>query len=221
MKSLAIAMATLLVGSVSLAGSPTTDVATQRPLTQNDSREGSSADIPGRDTINESDAEFLKDFARLNAAQVERGKLAKWKAKDAEVKAFAIAMIDSRSQTLGQIQKIAAKANVDVEAEPNLMQKTRSVVLDVNVGASFDKAYMKAMVKEHEKVIEMLEEEIQNGQDENVKQFASDALRDVQKHLKVAQDLRAKVSVDKYESEAVAQSDSSNKDKVVKAAATH
>lgn len=219
MKCLAIGMATLLVGSASFAGSPTQD-ATAQP-TRLESVVGAAPENSRARTINRADEKFLQDFAQVNAAEVNTGKLAKWKAKDAEVKAFAIHMIDTRSKTIGKVQKIAAQVNVGVEAEPDFMQKAKSAILDVSVGGSFDRAYMKATVKEHEKVIEMLEEEIKNGQDASVKQFASEALRDVQKHLKVAEDLRAKVFTDEEdESESLARNDSSNKDKAAKSVST-
>lgn len=81
---------------------------------------------------------------------------------------------------------------------------------------------MKAMVKEHEEVIEMIEEEINNGKDASVKQFASEALRDMQNHLKVAQDLRAKVFTDEEdESESLARNVSSNTAKATKSVGTH
>jgi tetratricopeptide (TPR) repeat protein len=71
------------------------------------------------------------------------------------------------------------------------MQKAKSAMLDINVGASFDRAYMKATVNDYQKVIEMLEREITDGQDASIKQLASESLADVQEHLKMAQDLLA------------------------------
>jgi putative membrane protein len=98
------------------------------------------------------------------------------------------------------------------------MQKARAALLDINVGGSFDRAYMKETVKEHEKLIEMLEREINDGQDASVKQFASEALSDAQQHLQMAQDLRVKVYADENTRRTLKRNDSSDAEKV---AATH
>jgi putative membrane protein len=143
---------------------------------------------------NRQDEKFLKNFAQANAAEVETGKIALEHAQNSEVKKFAQHMIDDHSKTIGKVEAIASKTNVNVKAEPDLMHKAKASLLDNKDGAKFDQAYVKAMVDDHEKVVEMLQEQIREGQDAGVKQLASQALPDVQKHLKMAQDLYANVS---------------------------
>jgi putative membrane protein len=214
--AIAIAIATVLAGSAALAQEPSTRPGGVTGTTSGDSR----ADNPNRDNTNRTtdrnttgaqtgnnagnrntmdstnrpDEKFLKDFAQANAAEVETGKIAQEKAQNAEVKAFAKHMVDDHSKTIGKVESIASKANVDVKAKPDLIQKAKATLLENRDGANFDAAYMKAMVNDHEKVVEMLQKEIREGQDPSVKQLASQALPDVQKHLKMAQDLHAKVS---------------------------
>jgi putative membrane protein len=192
---LAIAIATVLLGSTAFS---------QQPLQEGDSQ----AETRSRDT-NRSDERFLKDFAQINAAAVYTGTTAEWKAEYAEVKAFATHVVDTHSQTIGKIAAVAAQTHIDVKAKPDFMQKAKSAMLDINVGASFDRAYMKATVNDYQKVIEMLEREITDGQDANIKQLASESLSDVQENLKMAQDLLAIVSDEENASRSLARSDSS------------
>jgi len=199
--ALAFVIATVLVGSSALAQQPSTQPIAEQsalqntvPNTLNDTTSGNTqADSSHQPKANRLDARFLKDFAQINAAVVETGKTAEYKADDAEVKAFATQMIDIHSKTIGKVKTMAVQTNVEVKAKPEFMQKVKSAFLDINVGGSFDRAYMTATVDDYEKVVEMLEREIKDGQDANIKQLASEALSDVQEHLKIAQDLRAKV----------------------------
>ena len=199
---LSIAIATVLLGAV-VAQQP---LYAQQPLQEGNSQ----AATLSHDTTNRSDERFLKDFAQINAAEVYTGTTAEWKAEYAEVKAFATQVVDTHSQIIGKIAALAAQTNIDVKAKPDFMQKAKSAMLDINVGASFDRAYMKAMVDDYQKVIEMLEREIKDGQDANVKQLAAEALSDVQEHLQVAQDLYAKVYDEKNASIFLTRSDSSS-----------
>lgn len=60
-------------------------------------------------------------------------------------------------------------------------------------GDAFDKAYMADMVKDHKKDIADFQKESSNGQDSDVKQFASQTLPTLQDHLKQAQTVAPKV----------------------------
>jgi putative membrane protein len=203
--SLAIAIATILAGSAALAQQPATnpDVAGTPPSTPHTDYRTTSpvtTDHTAADTTNHPDEKFLKEFAHANAAEVEVGKLAADKAQNADVKAFAKHMVDDHSKTISKVESIASKTNVDVKAKPDLMHKAKSELLEMKSGTNFDRAYMKAMVDDHTKVVEMLQKEIRDGRDASVKELASKALPEVQKHLKMAQDLHAKVSNEKYSS---------------------
>jgi putative membrane protein len=217
--TLVIAIATALVGSVALAEHPTKHPLTSHPPHQegvNVTTTGNSrADTVNRGTTNRSDERFLKDFSQVAAAEVDISRTAMHKAEDDEVKAFATQMVDAHSKTIGKVDVIATQANVDVKAKPDFMQIAKSTfIIDINVGESFDRAYMKAMVNDHEKIIAMLEQEIKDGQDENVKQFALETLPDVRKHLTMAQDLRSKVIAKQNANRSLPPNDSSTAEKL-------
>jgi predicted outer membrane protein len=145
-------------------------------------------------SVNRADARFLKDFAQVNAAKVDTAQLAEWKAEDDRVKTFATQMVATHAQTIAKIAKIAAQTNIIVKAKPSFIQNTKSAILDISVGDSFDTAYMKGMINDAEKTIELLETEIRDGQDASIKHLALDSLTDARSNLKMVQDLRAQVS---------------------------
>lgn len=184
--TLAIAFfaATMLIGPAAFA---------ERPSIQS-SAQSSARSSTTSQSVNRADARFLKDFAQVNAAKVDTGQLAEWKAEDARVKAFATQMVATHSQTIATIAKIAAQTNIVVKAKPSFVQNTKSAILDINVGDYFDTAYMKGMINDAENTIDLLEIEIRDGQDASIKRFALDSLTDVRNKLKMAQDLRTQVS---------------------------
>jgi putative membrane protein len=61
------------------------------------------------------------------------------------------------------------------------------------VSWSSDKAYMDAMVKDHEKDLTEFQEEAKDGSDPDVKKFADDTAKVVQEHLDLAKQTQSKL----------------------------
>jgi putative membrane protein len=55
-------------------------------------------------------------------------------------------------------------------------------------GADFDKTYMQAMVKDHQKDINEFQKEANNGSNADLKAFAAQTLPTLQEHLRMAQE---------------------------------
>jgi putative membrane protein len=228
--TLAMAIATVLVGSMAieplaLAQQPSMQPATQELSNQElsnqegvgpalDGSQGDNVSQSQQHEINRSDEKFLQDFAQANAAGVGKGDLAAWKSENAEVKAFATQIMETNSTNIDKVKTIATEARVDVKAKPDFMQRTKAAFLDISVGDSFDRAYLKAMINDHEEIIKMLEREIKDGQDANVKHLAVEALSDAQQRLLLARELRARVLLDQNASRSLPRSDASGAEKV-------
>ena len=206
--SLAIATAAILAASAAVAqtpgtsdtpaGIPTPGSTSPGPTDPNSQREAdrNSANLNSARTAgvtNHDDKSFLKDFAQANAAEVDAGMLAQRQSQNPDVKSFAKHMVDDHGKTIKQIEAMATSLKIDAKAQPDLMHKAKAALLDGKSGADFDEAYIKAQVSDHQKVVEMLQKEIREGQHPNVKQLASAALPHVQKHLEMAKELQTKV----------------------------
>jgi len=59
-----------------------------------------------------------------------------------------------------------------------------------NKEKNFDKDYVNAMVKDHEKAVKLFERTSKKGDSEEIRQFAGKQLPVLQEHLKMARDLR-------------------------------
>lgn len=60
-------------------------------------------------------------------------------------------------------------------------------------GAAFDRAYAKAMVKDHETDVAAFQKEANAGKDDSLKSFASETLPTLQDHLKQAKEMMKSV----------------------------
>jgi putative membrane protein len=66
-------------------------------------------------------------------------------------------------------------------------------MLKGKTGAEFDKAYVDAMVKDHEEDVKEFQREADKGKDEQIKAFASETLPVIQGHLEKIKAIQSKM----------------------------
>ncbi len=135
------------------------------------------------------DKKFAKEAAIGGMTEVELGKLAVQKASSDAIKQFGQKMIDDHTKANDQLKQIAGKEGIDLPQSLDSKQQSHVDKLAKLSGPAFDKAYMKDMVKDHEKDVNEFKNEAQNGSDPNIKQFASTTLPTLEQHLSAAKDL--------------------------------
>lgn len=145
-----------------------------------------------------TDTDFLKDVAHANLAELEAARQASTKATNTEVKAYAQSMLDEHGKLAKDLSTLAATKNVSLPNEPSLIDKGKLKVLGMRDNASFDKHYVNGMgIDAHEDAIKRFQKEINDGKDADVKAFANNNLANLQRHLQMAKDLKAKLNLDK------------------------
>lgn len=136
------------------------------------------------------DEAFARKAAEGGAAQIALAELAREKTGD-----------DTVMQTAAQIQADHIKANETLKilasqkgwqlpSIPGVEAEATRTRLASLSGAAFDRAYLEAMVNNHEADIKAFEQEAIRGADAAIKRFASDTLPDLRQHLEMA--LRSK-----------------------------
>ncbi|MCI8211338.1 hypothetical protein AUC61_17565 [Pseudomonas sp. S25] len=136
--------------------------------------------------------DFVEDASAKGVAEVEAGKLAQGKSTSADVKAFADMMVKDHTKANEELAKIAASKKLEVSDQAMLMDKAKSMILELRGAKSFDQAYANNQVKAHEQTIELFEKEASDGKDAELKAFASKTLPVLKEHLKHAQALAEK-----------------------------
>ena len=127
------------------------------------------------------DENFVMKAANGGMAEVELGKLAIEKAGSDEVKKFGRRMVDDHSKANDELKSIAEQKGVKLPTKEHTGKW------------SSDKAYIDAMVKDHEKDLAEFQEEAKTGSDPDVKKFAEDTAKMVQEHLDLAKETQSKL----------------------------
>ena len=156
------------------------------------------AALAGGSAIAQSDASATgsaqdKKFAKVAMAggltEIQASQAALQKSNSDDVKKFAQQMIDDHTKLNDQMKPIASQLGVAVPTSP--MPKDQAMIAKMQnlSGDEFDKAYIKAMVKDHTKDDKEFTMEASSGQNADEKAAASQGDQIVKQHLQMAQDL--------------------------------
>jgi putative membrane protein len=135
--------------------------------------------------LSAKDKSFMKEAAQGGMMEVDMGKMAQQKGKSDDVKKIGSRMVTDHSKANAELMAIAKKKGVDLSKEKAKMEHLKD--------ADFDKEYINAMVKDHEKDLAAFQGEAKNGSDADVKAFASKTSEVIKKHLEMVKAAQAKL----------------------------
>ena len=137
------------------------------------------------------DATFYKSAAEGGISEVDLGNLAQQKSTNPGVKEFGAMMVKDHTAANDKLKGIAAKKNISLPTSASLGQMATKAKLEVLSGETFDKSYIKGMIKDHEEDIALFKKEAAAGRDPDAKAFARAALPTLQAHLKKIKSIAA------------------------------
>jgi Predicted outer membrane protein len=158
-----------------------------------DSANEAKLDAPGASqTIqaDEASADFLVKAADMGMAEVELGKLAQEKARNEKVKQFGAMMVNDHTQANNEVKSLASQRNVSLPDSASNEKKKDRDDLAKKSGADFDKAFMKAMVNDHDATINLFEKASNDVKDPAVKTFVDNTLPKLRSHLDSAKTIQ-------------------------------
>ena len=135
------------------------------------------------------DANFVKKVADANMTELQLAKVALENAEKQDVKDFANRMEKDHGNAQNQLKSIAEKMNVPIPEKVSTQHQQTIDRLSKLKGEAFDKAYAKAMVDDHTKVVAMFEKTEGKLQNPDLKKFAQDTLPTLKEHLELAKKL--------------------------------
>lgn len=143
--------------------------------------------------VDESDAKFAVDLASGGMAEVKLSELAMQKSGNADVKSFATMMVKDHGEANKKLMALAATKNITLPTD--LDEDHQKLWNDLNgkSGMDFDKAYVDAMVDGHEKAVKLLQDEVKDAKDADLKMFAQEVLPTVEGHLNTIKGIKAKM----------------------------
>ena len=140
-----------------------------------------AADTTGGSSLSEKDKTFMKKAAKGGMMEVAMGQVAEQKAQSEDVKSFGKRMVTDHGKANDELKSIASKKGFQLPSKEHSIKWTS------------DKAYIDAMVKDHEKDLAEFKEEANSGSDPDVKKFADDTAKMVQEHLDLAKETQGKL----------------------------
>jgi putative membrane protein len=151
-------------------------------------------DQGSRRMLASADTAFALKAAQGGLAEVRLGKLAAGKAASPDVKAFGQHMVDDHTKANEQLKSVAQEERMTLPADVNHEQQATYDQLSKLSGAEFDRAYVKAMVSDHQEDVKDFTKEVKSGQDAKIKAFASQILPVLEQHLEMIKGIRDKLS---------------------------
>jgi putative membrane protein len=147
-----------------------------------------------------SDAQIVEITHAANVGEIEQAKLAEKKSKDARVRKFAAMMVKDHADADAKGMKVAKKASLTPTASPTSESlasdaEGNTTSMKSQTGADFDKAYVDAQVKEHQAVLDAIDQKlVPSAQNADLKMYLGDVRTAVATHLQHAKDLQNDLS---------------------------
>jgi putative membrane protein len=138
-----------------------------------------------------STPEFIQKGAMSDMYEVQAGKLAAEKGQSDAVKQFGQQMVDAHTKTTDELMGIVKSKNIKVDVPTKLESEHQKLIDDLNSASAkdFDKTYASQQVDAHQNAVKLFKKYAENGDDPDVKQFATKTLPAIEHHLDEAKKL--------------------------------
>ena len=145
------------------------------------------APAPAPPPLAAQDQSFLNTVVPGTTTDQQINQLAATKARSPRLKAFASSEVDADTSSLQQLQTIAQSKGATADgAAPQMMQDLLAK-LNADKPAAFDRDYLRGETSIFQTANSAFQDEATNGQDADLKAFATSTLPSVQASLKTLQ----------------------------------
>lgn len=126
---------------------------------------------------------FATKAAAGSIAEMELADLALERASNSNVKALASQIKQDHEQAQQKLRSLAAQKQLKLPEQTDAKHKREKDRLAKLQGSEFDDAYVRAMIKEHQKDVKAFERQAKSGKDAEFKGFANETLPKLRTHL--------------------------------------
>lgn len=180
-----------LLSWASLSSLPTSAQMSPMPTTTSPSQTAPRAEQSGASSINTVDRQFATKAAQSDMTEIQTSQLALRKSKNPQVLSYAREMIQAHTDSSNKLKPIVARLNLAMPE--SLGSENQALVnrLSRLSGTQFDREYTAGQAQGHAKTQAAYQTELQQGQDPDLKAFASEILPVVTMHLEMVQKMTA------------------------------
>lgn len=136
---------------------------------------------------------FIAKAAQGGVAEIQLGQLAHTRATNPDLKNFASRLVLDHTKTNNELNQLASRKGLAMPRELSSEHKVLVDKLTQLPNPEFDRAYADAMIADHQKDVDLYKKQAESGTDPDVKAFAVQTLPSLQEHLKMSQEVRAKL----------------------------
>jgi putative membrane protein len=140
-----------------------------------------------RHAVSPEDKHFMSEAAEGGLAEVELGHLAAEKAATTKVRDLGDRMVRDHSEANDKLKDIARRLGVNVPDHLSATEYAEKTKLSALSGDHFDRAYVNDMLKDHRQDLAEFRREARDGQNPEVKAFASQTLPILEERLRLAE----------------------------------
>ncbi|MCC3406874.1 MAG: DUF4142 domain-containing protein [Microcoleus sp. PH2017_10_PVI_O_A] len=145
-------------------------------------------------SVSSTDTNFVMQAAQSGMLEVQLGRLAVQRGSSSAVKQYGQEMIEEHTRANQELMQLAMQKGVEVPLQMSGQNKALSDRLSGLSGTSFDAAYKQAMIDSHNQAIALFQAQSQQGQDPQLKAWATQKLPNLQAHLQMVNQMLADVS---------------------------
>ncbi|MEG3860129.1 DUF4142 domain-containing protein, partial [Microcoleus sp. herbarium12] len=154
----------------------------------------SSTEKNSPNSLSSRDSNFVMQAGQTGMLEVQLGRLAVQRGSSSAVKQYGQQMIDEHTRVNQELMQLAMQKGIEVPKQMSGQNKALSDRLSGLSGASFDAAYKQAMIDSHNQAIALFKAQSQQGQDPQLKAWATQKLPNLQAHLQMVNQMLADVS---------------------------
>jgi len=171
--------------------SPATEPSNNNPGRSPNSPTG---DQTSPSSLSSRDKTFVMQAGQLGMLEVDLGRLAVQRGSSAGVKQYGQEMVEEHTRANQELMQLAMQKKVELPTAMSSQNKALMERLSGLSGKSFDTAYKQAMIDSHNQAIALFKAQSQQGQDPELKAWATEKLPNLQAHLKMVNQMLADTS---------------------------
>jgi putative membrane protein len=135
---------------------------------------------PGQ--VSSADQKFVEQAASAGLFEVQSAQLAMQKSQDPQVKAHAQHLLRDHQQANNQLRDIAQNQKLQMPTQMLPEQQKMLSELQSKQGKDFDQTFLSQQKQAHEQAIDLFQKEAKSGQNQALKQFASQTVPTLKMH---------------------------------------
>ncbi len=142
-------------------------------------------------SLNTADRQFVSKAAQSDLTEIQSSQLALKRSQNSQVLQYAREMIQAHTDSSNKLKPIATSLGLTLPKSVGAENQALLDRLKTLSGKQFDRAYMDGQTKGHTKTQAAFQNELQQGQNTDIKAFANEILPVVSMHLQMAKNFTA------------------------------